>query len=75
VSRWISTHRDARVAYRATPTVVGLCVVTVNNLAFNGITGDGRHLYFVPDTFSTVARFDAKFPPYGSPLGMSFSSY
>jgi hypothetical protein len=49
--------------------------ITANNIAFNGMTGDGRYLYFVPDTFSTVARFDAKFPPYGPPLGMSFSSY
>jgi hypothetical protein len=34
-------------------------------LAFFGSLFDGRYLFFVPDTFSTLTRLDAKFPPFG----------
>jgi hypothetical protein len=39
--------------------------INPNAIAFFGSLFDGRYMYFVPDTFSTLARFDARFPPTG----------
>ena len=46
-----------------------------NAVAFLGNTGDGRYLYFAPDTFSTVMRYDARFPQAAVGRLASFSTY
>jgi hypothetical protein len=46
-----------------------------NAIAFAGTATDGRYLYFVPDAYSTVMRFDAKFPPAGPALGPQFAAW
>ena len=56
-------------------TSVNVANFNANALAFNGSAGDGRYWYFVPETFSTLMRFDAKFPQRGPPVFASYSTY
>jgi hypothetical protein len=48
--------------------------VNANAKAFFGTASDGRYMYFVPDTFSTLVRLDASFPQVaiGGPRQSSF---
>ena len=43
------------------------------NVAFQGSAFDGRYMYFVPDTYSTLLRLDAKFPP--GAINPNFASF
>src|SRR5205823_172755 len=49
-------------AVDASWTYIDVSLVDPKATAFAGSAFDSRFVYFIPDTFSTLARFDAKFP-------------
>ena len=53
-------------------TSFSAATVDKNAVAFQGSIFDARYLYFVPETFSTIVRFDAHFPPGNIPQQASF---